>query len=202
MGERTDEIAGQIQEERDELRANLGELGDRVRSATDWRRQFRNNTMLGVGLAFGVGLMLGSVRRDTSLQRDTVGVSRLGPIGSTPGRRQLLNAWEAIESALIGLATNKVTGFLAEMVPGLRDHFARGAHAHRPRGSGNGHGEWGEGNYEAARRYRAAAERYARSADVDQAARSAEPRSESEAEELEAAEDLGRSRAKDSSGRT
>jgi hypothetical protein len=193
MGERTDQIESHIREERDELRANLGELRARVRSATDWRRQFRDNTLLGVGLAFGVGLLLGSVRRDTVRE-----ASPRWSSGSASGRGQLSKTWEAIESAFIGLAANRITGFLAEVVPGLREHLAGGAHAYRSRRSGNGHGAWGEGDYEAARRYRAAAQRYARTADVDEAARAAEPRSESEAEELEAAEDVGRSRAKDS----
>lgn len=200
MGERTDEIAGQIQEERDELRANLGELGSRVRSATDWRRQFRHSPMLGVGLAFGVGLLLGSLHRDP-VRDEPQRPSRVSSpphaaSASTAGRGQLLNAWEAIQSALIGLAANKVTGVLSEMIPGLREHLSKGAQAFRSHRPGNGHGAWGEGNYEAARRYRAGAEGYARTADVDAAARAAEPRSESEAEELKAAEEMGRSRAK------
>jgi len=110
----------------------------------------------------------------------------------------LSKTWEAIESAFIGLAANRITGLLADIVPGLREHLTGAPYASQSHRSGNGHGAWGEGNYEAARRYRAGAERYARTADVERAARAAEPRSESEAEELEAAEDLGRSRAKDS----
>jgi hypothetical protein len=193
MGERTDQIESHIREERDELRANLGELRARVRAATDWRRQFRENTLLGVGLAFGVGLLLGSVRRGEVRE-----ASPRWSIGSASGRGQLSKTWETIESAFIGLAASKVTGFLAEMVPGLREHLAGAARTYRSHRSGNGHGAWGEGDYEAARRYRAGAERYARTADVEQAARAAEPRNEAEAEELEAAEEAGRSRAKDS----
>jgi hypothetical protein len=193
MGERTDQIESHIREERDELRANLAELRARVRSATDWRRQFRDNTLLGVGLAFGVGLLLGSMRRSAVRE-----ASPRWTTGSAAGRRQLSRTWEAIESAFFGLAASKVTGFLTEMVPGLREHLAGAARTDSSRRSGNGHDAWGEGDYEAARRYRAGAERYARTADVERAARAAAPRSESEAEELEAAEEAGRSRAKDS----
>lgn len=191
MGEKTDEIESQIREERAELRANLDELGDRVRSVTDWRRQFRNNPVLGVGLAFGGGLLLAAILRSPA--RD---VPHHAPSGSASGRGPLSTAWETIQSALIGVAATKVTDVLTEFVPGFREHLAKGAHAHRSRRPGNGGDVQGEGNYEAARRYRAGVERYVHTEDVDRAARAAQPRSEAEAEELEAAEDEGRSRAK------
>jgi hypothetical protein len=54
----------------------------------------------------------------------------------------------------------------------------------------------GEGNYEAARRYRGAVEKYVQSADIDQAAREAAPRDAREAAEMSAAEAAGRKRAK------
>ncbi|MBV9346088.1 MAG: hypothetical protein JO341_14805 [Gammaproteobacteria bacterium] len=54
----------------------------------------------------------------------------------------------------------------------------------------------GEGDYESARRYDRDVKRYVKTADVERAAREAEPRSEEEAEDLEAAEDVGRSRGK------
>ena len=167
MGERTDQIESQIKEERDELRANLDELGARVRSATDWRRQFRNNPMTGIGLAFAGGLLLAGVLRRTPHDVSSA------PRASGSGRGQLLNAWEAIQSALIGVATSKVSGLLSDMVPGFREHFSARGRTHGSPRSGNGDGMQGEGNYEAAR--------------------AAQPREE--AEELEAAEDEGRSRA-------
>jgi hypothetical protein len=54
----------------------------------------------------------------------------------------------------------------------------------------------GEGDYKAARRYRDELERFVRSADIERAAREAEPRDEGEAEDLAAAEAEGRSHAK------
>jgi hypothetical protein len=96
------------------------------------------------------------------------------------------------------VAVSRATGALAEWVPGFKEHLGRGARAERAARSGNGNGLQGEGNYQAARRYRAGAERFVRSADVAAAAKRAAPRDESEAEELEAAEDKGRARAKPS----
>jgi len=54
----------------------------------------------------------------------------------------------------------------------------------------------GEGDYESARRYRKDVEDFVKNADIEQAARDAEPASESEAEELKRAEEIGKSHAK------
>lgn len=50
----------------------------------------------------------------------------------------------------------------------------------------------GEGNYEAARRYRERTEEFVRSGKVEDAARNALPRTESDARDLERAEEAGR----------
>jgi hypothetical protein len=55
----------------------------------------------------------------------------------------------------------------------------------------------GEGDYEAARRYRQDVEHFVATADIDKAAREAAPRDRRQAAELKAAEAAGRRRAKD-----
>jgi hypothetical protein len=55
----------------------------------------------------------------------------------------------------------------------------------------------GEGDYKAARRYDKAARDYVKNADVEQAAREAQPTGPDEARELEQAEQQGRRRAKE-----
>jgi hypothetical protein len=54
----------------------------------------------------------------------------------------------------------------------------------------------GEGDYEAARRYRHEVEEYLQTADIEGAARAAAPHDEQEAKEMAAAEAAGRARAK------
>ncbi|HPF26694.1 MAG TPA: hypothetical protein P5528_11795 [Steroidobacteraceae bacterium] len=54
----------------------------------------------------------------------------------------------------------------------------------------------GEGDYEAARRYRNAVEEFVESADIDEAARRAKPEDVATAAELEEAEQHGKRRAK------
>lgn len=199
MDKTRDEIENQIEDERDALRSNLEELRDRVRSATDWRRQFRNNPVLGLSLAFGGGLLLAGLlgKRSPTAGRTYYYPARTGEASSvrparpsTAGHEKLLGAWDAIQSALLGVAATTITNAVSDLVPGLRARAAGG------RGSGNG--VQGEGDYEAARRYRAGAERYAHTADVRRAAREAAPQSEAEAEDLERAEARGRSRGKPS----
>lgn len=54
----------------------------------------------------------------------------------------------------------------------------------------------GEGDYEAARRYRKGAEEFSQTHDTEGVARDAEPRTAEEARELERAQEEGMSRAK------
>ena len=55
----------------------------------------------------------------------------------------------------------------------------------------------GEGDYEAAKKYNEAQRKFVKSGKVGAAARNAKPKSEAEAKEMERAEELGRSRAKE-----
>lgn len=54
----------------------------------------------------------------------------------------------------------------------------------------------GEGNYEAARRYRKDVKEFVETADIDKAARAARPKTDAERRELEAAEKAGKARGK------
>ena len=54
----------------------------------------------------------------------------------------------------------------------------------------------GEGNYEAAKKYNEAQRKFVKSGKVAAAARDAKPKSEAEAQELQRAEEVGRSHAK------
>lgn len=54
----------------------------------------------------------------------------------------------------------------------------------------------GEGDYESARRYGRDVKSFVENADIERAAREAAPRDQREAQELEAAEEAGRARAK------
>lgn len=209
MGETTDQIERHIEDQREDLRSNLRELEDRMKSVMDWRRQFRRNPAVGLGLAVGGGLLLAGLfggagpRRESGQRRARVyspahAAHQAARSDGGRGRGQILHAWDNLTSALIGIVAAKITDSLGQAVVGLVDNLAgsAGAGSTEPRASGNG--VQGEGDYRAARRYRAAAERYAHTADVRRAARNAAPRNEAEAEDMAEAEAEGRARAKPS----
>jgi hypothetical protein len=128
MGRATDRVEQHLQDERRALRSNLEELEDRVRSAVDWRRQFRSNTTAFLGLALGGGLLIGlmTARRAAppALKYPTVPAGEPAARYSEARRRELSPAWRSIESALIGVAAAILKNTLANMLPGSRGQLA------------------------------------------------------------------------------
>jgi hypothetical protein len=203
MGESTDQIKRHIEEKKEDLRSNLRELEDRVKSAVDWRGHFRRNPAVGLGVGLAGGLLLAGLIGGSGQRRPRVRspAHAARPAARNEGggaRGQILHAWENLTSALIGIVSAKLTDSLGHAARGFVDHIVGNGSAGttEPRSSGNG--VQGEGDYRAARRYRAAAERFAHTADIRRAARSAAPRNEAEAEEMAEAEAEGSARAKPS----
>jgi hypothetical protein len=63
VGQTTDQIENEIDSTRADLKSNLQELEGRVRSATDWRHQFRQHTGVAMAIAFGGGILLSAIFR-------------------------------------------------------------------------------------------------------------------------------------------
>ena len=144
MDRAVDRIEQHIDRERAVLLSNLEELEERVTSVVDWRRHFRGNPVTWVGVALGGGLLLAlAVARRSRAPRlvyPRAAESR-APYPESPAtysehrRRELSRVWLTIESALIGLAAAKLKQSLAQLVPALREHLARGegeGYAHDP----------------------------------------------------------------------
>jgi len=130
MDRATDRIEQHLDQERQALLSNLSELEDRVRSAVDWRRQFRSNTAALLGLACASGLLLGlmTARRTHAPSRLEYSTSSGGKPAGPHGdhrRRELSLAWRSIESALIGLAAARLQNTLANLLPGFGEQLAR-----------------------------------------------------------------------------
>lgn len=66
MGQEPDQITQDIAQARAELGSNLGELEHKVKSVADWRCQFQKRPMAILGLAFGGGLLLSRLVKQTN----------------------------------------------------------------------------------------------------------------------------------------
>ena len=120
MGARSDQIKEHIEATRSELGNNLNELENRVKRATDWRRQFQENPMTVLTVAFGGGVllssMLGGSKRSYS-SSPSPAVER--------ARNKASGAWENTKGALIALAATRARAFLGEAIPGFREQYER-----------------------------------------------------------------------------
>ncbi len=63
MDETSGQIKSHIRSTREELSANLSELEQRVKSATDWRQHFENKPGVFLAAALGGGLLLSLIGR-------------------------------------------------------------------------------------------------------------------------------------------
>jgi hypothetical protein len=129
MGETTDQIESHIETKREDLQSNLRELEHKVKSATDWRQQFQNHPGTMVAAAFGGGMLV------------SVMIGRNRSAGSSPGaasasassnarfrgagRHEVLDTWDTIKTALVGVAATKFKGMLGEVVPGFSEQLAQ-----------------------------------------------------------------------------
>jgi hypothetical protein len=122
MGQTTDEIESQIENEREELKSNLEELETRVKSVADWRSYYRRHTGLMVGAAFVGGILLSTVlgkRDDSTDEPNRRGAPSLAP----SAKHHALENWDAIAQGLVGTAATKLKDFISEMDPGFAEHI-------------------------------------------------------------------------------
>ncbi len=144
MGETTDAIRDQIDQERHQLEENLvgieervkhttEQVQERVQNATDWRQQFEQRPMLGLAIAFGGGMLLGSMigngeGRDRgygppppqSYAQPYTGGDRSG---ADVGRQNVSNTMDHVKGALMGVAAAQLRSFLGSSLPGFDDEY-------------------------------------------------------------------------------
>src|SRR5882757_4459768 len=124
MGETTDQIENHIETKREDLHSNLRELENRVKSATDWRQYFQKHTGTMVAAAFGGGVVVSAMLG----KRRGAGPSPLASSNARPrgkGMHEVLETWDTIKTALVGVAASKFKGMLGEVVPGFSEHLAK-----------------------------------------------------------------------------
>jgi len=133
MGETPDHIERHIYEKRSELGENIHELQQKVKTAVDWRAQFDQRPWVGMGVAFGGGLLLALLfggRRDSGRSsRDRSGDrwKSESQRASTPHQRDDKTAaiWENIRGAALAVAGSRLSGVLEGVLPGFEEQYRK-----------------------------------------------------------------------------
>jgi hypothetical protein len=127
MDQTVDQIEDHIESSREDLRSNLEELGQKVKSAVDWREKFRANPGAILAVAFGGGFILAKVVGGARGHRTGPSASRqaatLAATQDDDRKGQMPQVWDDIQSALLGVVATKITNTLAEVVPGFTEQL-------------------------------------------------------------------------------
>ena len=149
MMETPDEIQAHIRDTREDLKANLSELEQKVKSATDWRQHYDKAPGLFLAAALGGGLLLafatGKRRaRPLPAPRAPAEAAVRSQGSSAPNESMGM-----IKSALIGLAASHAKDALSQLLPGFQAQLAQrekfGERAAEHRAPGNGESTQGAG---------------------------------------------------------
>ena len=137
MGQTASQIETHIENKREDLGSNLRELEDKVKSVTDWQRQFKSRPLVFLGLAFGGGAVLASmVGRPSGARRSTsnfVAENKIPAAVATPrtprapsrAMEKATEAWENLQGALVGIAAAKVKDYADGIIPGFSEQYRR-----------------------------------------------------------------------------
>lgn len=128
MGETINEIERDLAAERVALNRNLGELEQRARDLTDWRRHYRNHPAALLGVALAGGVVLGVIAggsRASSRNREPFVSDPDAPRPRSRAISRLEQDWHHISDALLGVASAKVMEFVGSLVPGFNDELHR-----------------------------------------------------------------------------
>jgi len=142
MGQTASQIEDHIENKREDLGSNLRELEHRVKTATDWRSQFRNKPLVFLGLAFGGGAVLASMlgrpsgRRHYSnynaeIRTDETNARQRTNRGSSPAMEKAYEAWENVKGALVGIAATRVKDYADGIIPGFAEQYRQSEAEHR-----------------------------------------------------------------------
>ena len=126
MDQTSREIEAHIDRTRERLGSHLTELEHRVEAATDWREHFRARPHVFLGAAFvgGATLAVALHARSQRPVSDDAGIRRFVDDPSS-ARAQVLELWNNLKGALIGVASTRVMDYLGELLPDFDEHYRR-----------------------------------------------------------------------------
>jgi hypothetical protein len=136
MGERADQIEEQIHRTREDLRYNLNELEEKVKSAFDWRMQFEEHPFTMLSIALGGGMLVaaliprggkrnGSNRSAASMRRNMRNAADEAPSMASEKAREANGSLDAWKDAFMTVAATRIGGFLGDLWARYRDEVRR-----------------------------------------------------------------------------
>ena len=139
MAETVDQIEAEIDRSRRRLGSSLEELERRVDEAIDWRARFgRARGRFSASCVLPVSCWARS-RRGRRSARPCWPHRGARPTRARStrfhGRDQVLDWWDDVATALLGVAAGSVKDYVAARVPGFADEFDRAARRQRGGGS-------------------------------------------------------------------
>jgi hypothetical protein len=126
MDETAHEIEAHINRTRERLGSNLRELENKVDAAIDWREHFREKPHLFLGVAVIGGAILATALRATPPRRGPAdpGIRRFTGGGSS-AQAQVLELWNNVKGALIGVTAARIKEYIGEFVPDFDEQYRR-----------------------------------------------------------------------------
>jgi hypothetical protein len=121
------EIEAHIDRTRERLGSHLMELEQKVEAVTDWREHFRARPGFFVSAAFvgGATLAIALKSRSSGSSAEDGEISRLVADDPDSARAQVMDLWNTLKLALIGVASTRVKDYICELVPDFDEHFQR-----------------------------------------------------------------------------
>jgi hypothetical protein len=131
VDEETVQITQHIDAERQQLGRNLDEIEDRVKKATDVKHQFNRHTAWILGGAVAGGFLLSRAFRksptfDAIPGLDIDSAERINPKRKLPRSWHVERVYETFDNileGLIGVASAKLSSFVADVVPGFQEQY-------------------------------------------------------------------------------
>jgi hypothetical protein len=93
--------------------------------STERPEAFQNPAAALIGLAIGIGIVLGVMKARRSYRSSHDAAPKLPLRERSAKFAQVMNTWEQISDALLGVATAKAIDAIAERIPGFRDQYER-----------------------------------------------------------------------------
>jgi hypothetical protein len=126
VGETTYQIEDHIEKTRGHLDANLHELEYKVKEIGDWRHHFKKHPMTVLAAAFGGGALIGVMLNGRSHRNHVRSYARALETPTSNGTREkVADALGQVKHALIGVATARLTDFVADLIPGFKEEFRK-----------------------------------------------------------------------------